>query len=164
MRTREPTELRDWISGFLVSSILQFLIIGCLTALFVSQEPAQTWPVIALVVVGELGVTACFCSCIVRQFHKAHVPDWLTTVVVGYIVSHLGILDVLYRSPFSSHYPPVPGQSTLAWMELTLRVDLIAIIALSTAMLLERRIRKVYQSGLTANPSASQSQGANLAH
>jgi len=113
---------------FLISSMIQLLMFGALDAIILTQGPEQSWPVIALFVVGELGVTASICSLIVSQFGKARVPDVLTTAVVGFVVSHLVILTALHLGAFSSYAPPVPGQSTLAWMELTLRVGLIVVV------------------------------------
>jgi hypothetical protein len=126
---------------FLLSSMIQFLLFGALNALFITQGPDQAWPVMGLFVVGELGATAVVCSLIVRQFDKAQVPDVLMTGVVGFIVSHLGILTVLHLGLFSSHAPRVPGQSTLAWMELTLRVGLIVVMASAAGVLFSHRVR-----------------------
>jgi hypothetical protein len=126
---------------FLLSSAIQFLLFGALNALFITQGPDQAWPVMGLFVIGELGVTAVVCSLIVRQFDKAQMPDVLMTAVVGFILSHLGILTVLHRGLFSSHAPPVPAQSTLAWMELTLRVGLIVVTASTVAVLFSHRVR-----------------------
>jgi hypothetical protein len=126
---------------FLLSSTIQFLLFGALNALFITQGPDQAWPVMGLFVVGELGVTAVVCSLIVRQFGKAQVSDVLMTAVVGFIVSHLGILTVLHRGLFSSHAPHVPGQSTLAWMELTLRVGLVVVMASTAGVLFSHRMR-----------------------
>jgi hypothetical protein len=126
---------------FVTSSMIQVLLFGALDALFITQGPDQAWPVMSLFVVGELGATAVVCSLIVRQFGKAQVSNVLMTAVVGFIVSHLGILTVLHQGLLSSHAPRGPGQSTLAWMELTLRVGLIVVIASTAGVLLSRRPR-----------------------
>src|ERR1700731_4261568 len=100
---------------FVTSSMIQVLLFGALDALFITQGPDQAWPVMGLFVVGELGATAVVCSLIVRQFGKAQLSNVLMTAVVGFIVSHLGILTVLHRGLLlSSHPPRGPGQSTLA--------------------------------------------------
>jgi hypothetical protein len=127
---------------FVMSSIIQFLLFGALNAIFLTQGPDQAWPVMTLFVVGELGVTAVVCSLIVRQFDKAQVPDVLMTAVVGFIMSHLGILTVLHLGHFNSRAPQVPGQSTFAWMELTLRVGLIVVMTSAAGVLFKPRIRK----------------------
>jgi hypothetical protein len=126
---------------FVTSSMIQVLLFGALDALFITQGPDRAWPVMGLFVVGELGATALVCSLIVRQFGKAQVSDVLMTAVVGFIVSHLGILTVLHQGLLSSHAPHRPGQSTLAWMELTLRVGLIVVMASTAGVLLSRRLR-----------------------
>jgi hypothetical protein len=140
---------------FLTSSLIQFLLFGALNALFITQGPDQAWPVMGLFVVGELGGMAVVCSLIVRQFDKAHVPDVLMTAVVGFIVSHLGILTVLHLGLFSSQAPRVPGQSTLAWMELTLRVGLIVVMTSTAGVLFRPRIRKFAEARIRKDSAAA---------
>jgi hypothetical protein len=135
---------------FVMSSIIQFLLFGALNTIFLTQGPDQAWPVMTLFVIGELGVTAVVCSLIVRQFDKAQVPDVLMTAVVGFIVSHLGILTVLHWGHFNSRAPQVPGQSTFAWMELTLRVGLIVVMTSAAGVLFKPRIRKRRRPHLVA--------------
>ncbi|MDB6083457.1 MAG: hypothetical protein JWN43_1338 [Gammaproteobacteria bacterium] len=130
--------------------MIQLLLFGALDALILTQGPDQSWPVMALFVVGELGVMAAVCSLIVRQFGNAHVPDVLTTAVTGFIVSHLGILAVLHLGHIGSLAPRMPGQSPLAWMELTLHVGLAVVLISAIGVLLKPRVRKHTASAATA--------------
>ena len=63
--------------------------------------------------------------------------------VAGYTISHLGILTVMYLGLVGSPAPNAPaGQSTLLWMELTLRVGLVVVLTSSAFVLLKPVIRK----------------------
>jgi hypothetical protein len=127
---------------FLISSTIQFLMFGALDAIFITQGPEPSWPVIALFVIGELGVTASICSLIVKQFDRERVPDVLTTAVAGFVVSHFGLLTIWHFGPFISHAQRVAEQSTLAWMEMTLRVGLIVVVVSIAAVLAKPRVRR----------------------
>jgi hypothetical protein len=126
---------------FLISSAIQFLMFGALDAIFITQGPEPSWPVIALFVVGEIGVTASVCSLIVKHFDRERVPEVLTTAVAGFVVSHFAILNILHFGPFISHAQRVAEHSTLAWMELTLRVGLIVVVVSIATVLAKPRVR-----------------------
>jgi hypothetical protein len=70
------------------------------------------------------------------------MADSVMAAVVGYTVSHLGILTVMYLGLVGSPASNAPGQSTLLWMELTLRVGLVVVLASAGFVLLKPVIRK----------------------
>lgn len=141
---------------FLTSSVIQLLLFGALDALVLAQGPAPQWPAMTLFFVGELGVTAVICSLIVRQFGKAHMSEVLVTGVVGFIVSHCGVLAVLHLGPFSGNPSSAPGQSTFAWMELTLRVGLIVVMASTAGVLFGSGLRQFIDKRMRKHATAAQ--------
>jgi hypothetical protein len=62
--------------------------------------------------------------------------------VVGYTISHLGILTVMYLGLVGSPSSDAPGQSTLLWMELTMRVGLVVVLTSSGFVLLKPVVRR----------------------
>jgi len=62
---------------------------------------------------------------------------------VGYVVSHICILNALHLSPFSGHAPRLPAHSTLDWMELMLRVSLGMVLILTVGVLSKARVRRI---------------------
>src|SRR5882757_8724468 len=108
-----------------ICSIRHTLLFGVLSALMLANGPAQSTAVITLFAIGELGATGFLCSLIVRQYRRKSMADAVMALVVGYTASHLGILTAMYFGLAGSPAPDVQGQSTLLWMELTLRVGLV---------------------------------------
>ena len=70
------------------------------------------------------------------------MADAVMAVVVGYTASHLGILTAIYFGLAGSPAPDVQGQSTLLWMELTLRVGLVVVLISAAFVLMKPLIRK----------------------
>jgi len=117
-------------------------LFGTVSALMITHGPVQSAAVIAVFVAGEMGGTSVLCSLIVRQFRRGLHRLTLLEAVAGYAVSHFTILTSLHMSAAAGRAPAVSGQSTLAWMELTLWVDLAAVLASTAAVLCEPRLRK----------------------
>jgi hypothetical protein len=108
----------------------------------VLNEPAQSGLVVALFVAGEVGGTSVLCSVIVKRLQRGSFQDWQKQVIVGYVVSHIGILNVLHQGLFGGHAPGAPSHSTLDWMELTLRVSLGLVLILTVGVLSKTRVRR----------------------
>jgi hypothetical protein len=125
-----------------ICSIRHTLLFGVLSALMLANGPAQSTSVITLFAIGELGATGFLCSLIVRQYRRRSMADQVMAAVVGYTVSHLGILTVMYLGLVGSPASNAPGQSTLLWMELTLRVGLVVVLTSAGFVLLKPVIRK----------------------
>ena len=65
------------------------------------------------------------------------------TVVVGFVASHLAILVVLQgMAPYSIEDASSPGNLTLAWMELTMQVGLIVILAVTAVVALNPKAER----------------------
>ena len=125
-----------------ICSIRHTLLFGVLSALMLANGPAQSTSVITLFAIGELGATGLLCSLIVRQYRRRSMTDSVMAAVVGYTISHLGILTVMYLGLVGSPASSAPGQSTLLWMELTLRVGLVVVLTSAGFVLLKPVIRK----------------------
>ena len=125
-----------------MNSIRHTLLFGVFSALMLANGPAQSTCVITLFAVGELGATGFLCSLIVRQFRRKSMANSVMAAVAGYTISHLGILTVMYLGLVGSPASDAPGQSTLLWMELTLRVGLVVVLTSSAFVLLKPVIRK----------------------
>ena len=128
--------------NLLMSAMLQLLFFGAFSVFMLLNEPGQSAAVVALFVAGELGGTSVLCSIIVKRLRQGSIPQWLMEVIVGYVVSHMCIVNFLHFGPFGSHVPRVPAQSTLDWMELMLRVSLGLVLILTAGVLSKARIRK----------------------
>lgn len=126
-----------------MSAVLQLLFFGAFSLFMVLNEPAQSSLVVAVFVAGELGGSSVLCSLIVKRLRQGSFPDWLKEVIVGYVVSHICILNALHLSPFSGHAPRVPAHSTLDWMELMLRVSLGLVLILTAGVLSKARVRRI---------------------
>jgi len=109
----------------------------------VLNEPAQSAVVVSLFVAGELGGTSVLCSVIVRRLRQGSFPGWLNEVIVGYVVSHICILNVLHRGPLGGYGPRAPAHNTLDWMELMLRVSLGLVLILTVVVLSKARVRRI---------------------
>jgi len=107
-----------------------------------ANGPAQSTFVITLFAMGELGATGFLCSLIVRQYRRRSMANSAMAAVAGYAISHLGILTLMYVGLVGGPAPNAPGQSTLLWMELTLRVGLVVVLTSSAFVLLKPIIRK----------------------
>jgi len=127
--------------NLLMSVVLQLLFFGAFCAFMVLNEPAQSAAVLSLFVAGELGGTSVLCSAIVRRLRQGSFPGWLKQVIVGYVVSHICILNALHLGPFSGHVP-APAHNTLDWMELMLRVSLGLVLILTAGVLSKARVRR----------------------
>jgi hypothetical protein len=125
-----------------ICSIRHTLLFGVLSALMLANGPVQSTSVITLFAIGELGATGFLCSLIVRQYRRRSMADSVMAAVVGYTISHLGILTVMYLGLVGSPASNAPGQSTLLWMELTLRVGLVVVLTSAGFVLLKPVIRK----------------------
>jgi hypothetical protein len=133
------------MKGFL-SSLAQLIWFGSLTAMVVLEGALHPLAVVALFVVGDMFVTGILCSLIIRQFHNESLPEWLILAVVGFFSSHVCILLLLHAGPFNSEGPPISAASTLGWMEITLRVGLVVVLATAAGVLYQRRIRRFTES------------------
>jgi hypothetical protein len=129
-------------TNLLMSAMLQLLFFGAFSLFMLMNEPTQSAAVVALFVAGELGATSVLCSAIVKRLRQGSFADWLQEVIVGYVLSHICILNVLHLGLFSGHSPRLPGHSTLDWMELILRVSLGLVLILTAAVLSKARVRK----------------------
>jgi hypothetical protein len=125
-----------------MSAVLQLLFFGAFSLFMVLNEPAQSALVVAVFVAGELGGSSVLCSLIVKRLRQGSFPGWLNELIVGYVVSHICILNALHLSPFSGHTPRVPAHSTLDWMELMLRVSLGMVLILTAGVLSKARVRR----------------------
>jgi hypothetical protein len=126
-----------------MSAVLQLAFFGTFSLLVVLNEPAQSALVVALFVVGEVGGTSVLCSVIVKRLRPGSFQDWLKQVIVGYVVSHICILNALHHQGlFAGHAPLAPSHSTLDWMELTLRVSLGLVLILTAGVLSKARVRR----------------------
>jgi hypothetical protein len=126
-----------------MSAVLQLLFFGAFSLFMVLNEPAHSALVVAVFVAGELGGSSVLCSLIVKRLRQGSFPDWLKQVIVGYVVSHICILNALHLSPFSGHAPRLPAHSTLDWMELMLRVSLGMVLILTVGVLSKARVRRI---------------------
>ena len=127
---------------FAICSIRNTLLFGVFSVLMLANGPAQSTSVITLFAMGELGATGFLCSLIVRQYRRRSMADSVMAAAVGYAASHLGILAVMYFGLVGSPAPNAPDQSTLLWLELTLRVGLVVVLTSSAFVLLKPIIRK----------------------
>jgi hypothetical protein len=123
-------------------SIRHALLFGTLSVLMLADGPAQSASVITLFAMGELGATGFLCSLIARQYRRRSMADSAMAAVAGYTVSHLGILTAMYFGLFGSPGADSPAQGTLVWMELTLRVGLVVVLASAACVLFKPVIRK----------------------
>jgi len=128
--------------NLVLSTSLQLLFFGAFSALMVENEPGQSAAIVALFVAGELGGTSVLCSVIVKRLRQGAFPEWLSEVAMGFVLSHICILNVLHLAPFSGHVPRAPAQNPLDWMELMLRVCLGMVLILTVAVLSKARVRK----------------------
>ena len=125
-----------------ICSIWNTLLFGLSSALMLADGPVQSTAVITLFAIGELGATGFLCSLIARQYRRKSMADSVVAAVVGYTISHIGILTVMYFGLVGGPAPNAPGQSTLLWMELTLRVGLVVVLTSTAFVLLKPLIRK----------------------
>jgi hypothetical protein len=128
--------------NLLMSAMLQLLFFGAFSAFMILNEPGQSAAVVALFIAGELGGTSILCSVIVKRLRQGSIPEWLMEVIVGYVVSHICIVNLLHFGPFGGHAPRVPAHSTLDWMELMLRVSLGLVLVLTAGVLSKARVRR----------------------
>jgi hypothetical protein len=125
-----------------ICSIRHTLLFGVFSVLMLANGPAQSTFVITLFAMGELGATGFLCSLIVRQYRRKSMADSVMAAVVGYTISHIGILTVMFFGLVGGSAANVPGQSTFLWMELTLRVGLVVVLTSTAFVLLKPLIRK----------------------
>jgi hypothetical protein len=125
-----------------ICSIRHTLLFGVLSGLMLANGPAQSTSVITLFAIGELGATGFLCSLIARQYRRKSMADPVMAAVVGYTISHIGILTVMFFGLVGGSAANVSGQSTLLWMELTLRVGLVVVLTSTAFVLLKPLIRK----------------------
>jgi hypothetical protein len=128
--------------NLLMSAMTQLLFFGAFSMFMVRNEPAQSAFVIALFVAGELGGTSLLCSVIVKRLRQGSLPEWLKEVIVGYVASHICIVNALHLGTWVGLAPRVPAHSTLGWMELALRVSLGLVLILTVAVLAKARVRR----------------------
>jgi hypothetical protein len=126
-----------------ICSIRHTLLLGVLSALMLASGPAQSASVITLFAVGELGATGFLCSLIVRQYRRRSMAEPVMAAVAGYSISHIGVLTVMFLGLVGSAAPNAPGQSTLLWMELTLRVGLIVVLTSAAFVRMKPIFRKI---------------------
>jgi hypothetical protein len=118
------------------------LLFGALSALMLADGPAPSAGMITLFAIGELGATGFLCSFIVRQYRRRTMTDSVLAAVVGYSISHIGILTALYFGLAGGPAADTDGQSTLLWMELTLRVGLVVVLGSTGFVLMKPIIRR----------------------
>jgi hypothetical protein len=128
--------------NLLMSVMLQLLFFGAFCAFMLLNEPAQSAAVVSLFVAGELGGTSVLCSVIVRRLRQGSFPAWLNEVIVGYVVSHICILNALHLGLLGGYAPRAPAHNTLDWMELMLRVSLGLVLILTVGVLSKARVRR----------------------
>jgi hypothetical protein len=145
-RAREGGELVEKSMNLWMSAVLQIVFFGAFSLLMVLNEPAQSALVVVLFVAGEVGGTSVLCSVIVKRLQGGSFQDWQKQVIVGYVASHLCILNVLHQSLFGGQAPRAPSHSTLDWMELTLRVSLGLVLILTAGVLSKTRVRQFAES------------------
>jgi hypothetical protein len=133
---------KEYVVKIAMSSIRHALLFGALSALMLANGPGQSTPVITLFAVGELGATGFLCSLIVRQYRRRSMADSALAAVAGYTISHLGILTVMFLGLVGRPAAYAADQSTLLWMELTLRVGLVVVLGSAAFVLLKPIIRK----------------------
>ncbi len=126
-----------------ICSIRNTLLFGALSALMLANGPAPSAGMITLFAIGELGATGFLCSFIVRQYRRRSMSDSGLAAVAGYGVSHIGILAALYFGLAGGPAADSDGQSTLLWMELTLRVGLVVVLASTAFVLMKPIFRKL---------------------
>ena len=126
-----------------ICSMRNTLLFGALSALMLAGGPAPSARVITLFAIGELGATGFLCSFIVRQYRRRSMADSAMAAVAGYTVSHVGILAALYFGLAGGPVADGDGQGTLLWMELTLRVGLVVVLASTAFVLMKPVMRKV---------------------
>jgi hypothetical protein len=119
------------------------LLFGALSALMLADGPVPAAGMITFFAVGELGATGFLCSFIVRQYRRSSMTDSGLAAVAGYTVSHLGILAAMHFGLAGGPPAETHGQSTLLWMELTLRVGLVVVLASTAFVLMKPIIRKL---------------------
>jgi hypothetical protein len=122
--------------------LLQLLFFGAFCAFLYLNQAAHPAFAVALFVAGELGGTSLLCSVIVKRLRQGTLPAWQMEVVVGYVLSHLCLLNVIHLERFGWHAVRVPAHNTLDWMELMLRVSLVAVLLLTGAVLSKSRVRR----------------------
>src|ERR1700681_819700 len=125
-----------------ICSIRHTVLFGVLSALMLANGPAQSTSVITLFAIGELGATGFLCSLIVRQYRRRSMAESVMAAVAGYTISHLGILTVMFLGLVGRPAAYAADQSTLLWMELTLRVGLVVVLGSAAFVLLKPIIRK----------------------
>lgn len=123
-------------------SIRHALLFGASSVLMLADGPAQSAGVITLFAMGELGATGFLCSFIMRHYRRRAMADSVMAAVAGYTISHLGILTVVYFGLVGSPRANSPAQGTFLWMELTLRVGLIVVLASFALVLMKPLMRK----------------------
>ena len=128
--------------NLLMSVMLQLLFFGAFCVFMVLNQPAQSAAVVSLFVAGELGGTSILCSVIVGRLRQGSFPGWLNEVIVGYVVSHICILNTLHLGPLGGYGPRAPAHNTLDWMELMLRVSLGLVLILTVGVLSKARVRR----------------------
>jgi hypothetical protein len=128
--------------NLLMSVMLQLLFFGAFCLFMVLNEPAQSAAVVSLFVAGELGGTSVLCSVIVRRLRQGSFPGWLNEVIVGYVVSHICIVNALHLGPLGGYGPRAPAHNALDWMELMLRVSLGLVLILTVGVLSKARVRR----------------------
>jgi hypothetical protein len=128
--------------NLMMSVMLQLLFFGVFCVFMVLNEPAQSAAVVSLFVAGELGGTSVLCSVIARRLRQGSFPGWLNEVIVGYVVSHICILNALHLGPLSGYASRAPAHNTLDWMELMLRVSLGLVLILTAGVLSKARVRE----------------------
>ena len=123
-------------------SIRYTLLFGAFSVLMLANGPAQSTGVTTLFAMGELGTTGFLCSLIMRQYRRRAMADSAMAAVAGYTVSHIGILAVMYFGLVESPGASSPAQGTLLWMELTLRVGLVVVLASAAFVLTKPLVRR----------------------
>jgi hypothetical protein len=123
-------------------SIRDTLLFGASSVLMLANGPAQSTSVTTLFAMGELGTTGFLCSLIMRQYRRRAMADSVMAAVAGYTASHLGILTVMYFGLVGSPAAHSRAQGTLLWMELTLRVGLVVVLASAAFVLMKPLVRR----------------------
>jgi hypothetical protein len=115
-----------------------------LSTLMLAIGPVRSPSVITLFAVGELGATGFLCSLIVHQYRRRVMRASAMSAVVGYAISHIGVLAVMYLGfDGGAAAAGSAAEGTLVWMELTLRVGLFVVLTSAAFVLSKPLIRKL---------------------
>lgn len=125
-----------------ICSIRNAMLFGLWGALMLAGGAQRPALMTTLFAVGELGATGILCSLILRQYRRRAMTDSMMAAIAGYTVSHLGILAFMVFGLAGSSAADAYARGTFLWIELTLRVGLVVVLASGACVLMKPVIRK----------------------